>query len=153
MNQNGIIFIKEDQKQMAFGKDDKNDLRYKIFAGEDDIFDEKGSTFCALRRVAWYNAAKRDDEPTEDEAKWEVRRWKANDDGTDTANKGMTFLTEEGPHNLAEMLVDKGFGATKKLIGSIKKRDNFKDTVEHMYDEEEINSDEFFDARDELLAE
>ena len=139
---------------MAFDKDNnKSNLKYKVFEGEDNIFDEKGSTFCALRRVAWWNADKRDDEPTKDEAKWEVRRWKANDDGTDTANKGMTFLTEEGPHNLAEMLVDKGFGMTKKLLGSLKKRDNFKDSVEHMYDEEETNSDEFFDARDELLAE
>ena len=139
---------------MAFDKENnKSNLKYKVFAGEYDIFDEKGSTFCALRRVAWWNADKRDDEPTADEAKWEVRRWKANDDGTDTANKGMTFLTEEGPHNLAEMLVDKGFGMTKKLIGSLKKRDNFKESVEHMYDEEEINGDEFFDARNELLSE
>ena len=137
---------------MAFAKTEFGQIKHKIFAGEDDIFDEKGSTFCALRKVAWWNPDK-GEEPTEEDAKWEVRRWKANDDGTDTANKGMTLLTEEGPHNLAEMLVNKGFGATKKLLGSLKKRDNFKDSVEHMYDEEEINSDEFFDAREELLAE
>ena len=138
---------------MAFNSENGNNIKYKIFEGNDNIFDEKGSTFCALRKVAWWNPDKRDDEPTAEDAKWELRKWRANDDGTDTANKGMTFLTEEGPHNLAEMLVDKGFGITKKLLGSLKKRDNFKDSVQHMYDEEEINSDEFFDARNELLSE
>lgn len=138
---------------MAFNSENGNNIRYKIFEGNDNIFDEKGSTFCALRKVAWWNPDKRDEEPTAADAKWELRKWRANDDGTDTANKGMTFLTEEGPHNLAEMLVDKGFGVTKKLLGSLKKRDNFKDSVEHMYDEEEINSEEFFDARNELLSE
>lgn len=136
---------------MAFGKTEFGQVKSKIFEGEDNIFDEKGSTFCALRKVAWYNADK-NEEPTEEDAKWEIRKWRANDDGTDTPNKGMTFLTDEGPHNLAEMLVDKGFGETKKIIGSLKGRDNFKDSVEHMYDEEEINSEEFFDARTELLA-
>ena len=138
---------------MAFNSENGNNIRYKIFEGNDNIFDEKGSTFCALRKVAWWNPDKREDEPTAEEGKWELRKWRANDDGTDTANKGMTFLTEEGPHNLAEMLVEKGFGITKKILSSLKKRDNFRESVEHMYDEEEINSEEFFDARNELLSE
>ena len=137
---------------MAFGKTDFGQIKYKVFEGEDNIFDEKGSTFCALRKVAWWNPEK-NEEPTAEDAKWEIRKWRANDDGTDTANKGMTFLTEEGPHSLAEMLVEKGFGVTKKLLGSLKRRDNFKESVEHMYDEEEVNSEEFFDAREELLSE
>ena len=138
---------------MAFNSENGNNIRYKIFEGNDNIFDEKGSTFCALRKVAWWNPDKREDEPTAEEGKWELRKWRANDDGTDTANKGMSFLTEEGPHNLAEMLVEKGFGITKKILSSLKKRDNFRESVEHMYDEEEINSEEFFDARNELLSE
>lgn len=138
---------------MALNSENGNNIRYKIFEGNDNIFDEKGSTFCALRKVAWWNPDKRDDEPTAEDAKWELRKWRVNDDGTDTANKGMTFLTEDGPNNLTELLVDKGFGKTNKILGSIKKRDNFKDSVEHMYDEEEINSEEFFDARNELLSE
>jgi hypothetical protein len=127
-------------------------IKYKVFEGMDNIFDEKGSQFCAFRKVAWYNPDK-NEEPTTDDAHWELRRWRANDSGVDAPVKGMTFLTEEGPSNLAKLLLDKGYGSTKDCLLSLKKRDDFREAVEHMYDEEEANSEEFFDARDELLAE
>ena len=128
---------------------EKKDIRYKVFGDLDMIFDEKGSSFLSMRKVAWYDAAK--GEPSEDKAKLDVRKWMANDSGTDTPFKGWSFLTEEGPHNLAEALVDNGYGKTKKVLNSLKKRDDFEESVKHMYDEEDESGTEYFDARSDLL--
>ena len=128
---------------------DFNSVKYKIFDGTDNIFDEKGSTFLAMRRVAWFSDG--DAEPGEDKAKLELRKWKANENGVDSPMKGFAFLTDDGPHCLTEMLVDNGYGRTSKVLLSLKKRDDFEESVKHMYDEEDESGTEYFDARADLL--
>lgn len=126
------------------------DIQYKLFGDLDMIFDEKGSQFLSMRKVAWYDA-KKSSEPTEDKAKLDIRKWMADDSGKDKPLRGWSFLTEEGPHNLTEALIDNGYGNTKKVLVSLKKRDDFEESVKHMYDEEEESGEEFFDARADLL--
>ena len=136
-----------------FNKDFKSELHFKFFGGLDEIVDEKGSMYIALRKTAWYNEGK---EPSEDNAKIEIRKWQVQDGESqaDMPRRGVTFLTEEGPHNLTEAMVKHGFGDTKKIINQLKTRDDFPDAVQHMYDDDEsMNSDEFFDAREMLLME
>ncbi len=130
-------------------KKDYSSVKYKIFDGMDNIFDERGSSFIAMRKTAWYSVGK--EEPTEDKAKWELRKWTANESGLDTPGKGFSFLTENGPHDLAKLLVHNGYGDTKELLLELKQRDDFEESVHHMYDD---NSDgeEYFDARSELLV-
>ena len=134
---------------MAKEKKDFGSIKYKIF-GDDAIFDEKGSTFLAMRKLAWYSDG--DEEPTEADAKIDMRKWKAKEDGNDMPLKGFSFLTEEGPHCLAETLVENGYGKTPKVLKSLKKRDDFEDSVKHMYDEEDESGEDYFDARSELLS-
>lgn len=130
-------------------KKDWSSVKFKVFEGIDDIFDERGSEFIALRRVAWYTLGK--EEPTIDKAKLEIRKWRANENGEDMPQKGVTFLTENGPHDLTKLLVQKGYGDTKELLKELKVRDDFKESVEHMYDDNS-DSDEYFDARSDLLG-
>ena len=120
---------------------------YKVFS--DDIFDERGSTFLALRKVTWYSKGK--EEPAEDKAKLELRKWLINKEGEEIPYKGFSFLTENGPHDLTKMLVQKGYGNTKELLIALKDRADFKESVEHMYDDND-NISEYFDARSTLLS-
>jgi hypothetical protein len=122
-----------------------------IFFSDPEVFDEKGSMYLAMRKTEWL---KEGDQPDETKAKLELRKWRVTDSG-ERADKGIAFLTENGPHELAKILVQDGFGNTKDLLLALKKREDFKDTVEHLGDkEDEGNADgEFFDMRTALLAE
>lgn len=130
-------------------KKDYGSIKYKIFDGMDNIFDEKGSTFLAMRRVGWYSADK--PEPPIEKSKWELRKWQANEAGEDIPNKGFSFLTDEGPHDLAKLLVHNGYGHTKDILIELKDRDDFEESVKHMYDDN-IDGEEYFDARTALLG-
>lgn len=135
------------------GSDNKKDyssVQCKIFEGTDNIFDEKGSMYLAMRKVAWYSKGK--EEPTEDKAKLELRKWLINKDGEEIPQKGFSFLTENGPHDLAKMLVHNGYGDTKELLKELKNRKDFKESVNHMYDDNSENTSEYFDARSALLS-
>lgn len=130
-------------------KKDFSSVRYKIFEGEDNIFDEKGSTFLAMRKIAWYSEGK--EEPTVDKAKWDLRKWQANESGKDIPMKGFSFLTEEGPDDLTKMLVHNGYGKTRDILLELKERDDFRESVEHLGDDN-TDGDEYFDARTALLG-
>ena len=106
-------------------------------------FDEKGKSFLAMRRVSWGGR----------EDKLELRKWINNDDGTEMANKGFSFLTDEGPNNLAEMLVENGFGSKKKLIEILDKRtdyDKITDTYKVEDEEDYVDDAIYYDAKDIL---
>lgn len=130
-------------------KKDFSSIKYKVFDGTDNIFDERGSTFLAMRKISWYSEGK--EEPTEDKARWELRKWTANEAGPDIPGKGVTFLTENGPHDLAKLLIHNGYGQTKEILKELKTRDDFEESVKHMYDDNS-DGDEYFDARSELLG-
>lgn len=119
-----------------------------MFGGINNIFDEKGSTFLAIRKVQW---VKEGAEPDESKAKLEIRKWTVQD-GKEVALKGCAFLTEEGPHNLVKAMIQEGYGNTKEVLTELKHRDDFKEAVEHLNDEEDFGEGEFFDMRDILLS-
>jgi hypothetical protein len=102
---------------MAF--EDK--LEYDI-EQELGVFDEKGNTSLELRVVSWNKKP----------AKLELRKWVTNSDGQNP-NKGFSFLTDEGPHRLAELLVENNFGDTKTLKALLIDRDDY-DESESDYD-------------------
>ena len=125
---------------------------YHLHGGVDTIIDEKGDSFIALRKVQW--AKNRDVEPDESKAKYELRKWRFTPEG-EVPNKGLTFLTEEGPHNCVIGLIENGFGKTKDVLLKLKERDDFRYSVETMYDDSEVSDSdgEYFDARELLLNE
>lgn len=87
----------------------------------DVVFDEgSGNSFLAMRKLRW-------DENSN--FKIDLRKWFTNSDGEEIAGKGFSFITEEGPNNLVNCLIDNGFGDTKDIVESISKRDDFIDAL------------------------
>lgn len=123
-------------------------FEYHVLEGSDKVFDEKGSTFLAMRRVAW--GVPQDEEPEEGKTKLELRRWHIRDN-KEQADKGFSFLTEEGPHELTKVLLEEGYGNTKDVLNIIKDRDDFKDSVSTLFDDDNPSGD-YFDPRSILLG-
>ena len=119
------------------------------FDNVDRIIDEKGSTFIALRLTQW---CKEGQEPDKTKAKYELRKWRVGAEG-ERADKGVSFLTEEGLHEVPKAFIQEGFGHTKELLVELKKRDDFVESVNHLFDKEDESSGEYFDIRNILLSE
>ena len=125
---------------------------YYLHGDIDTIIDEKGDSFVAFRKVQW--ARSMEAEKDESKAKYELRKWRVTPEG-EVPNKGLTFLTEKGPHNCVTGLIENGFGDTKEILLKLKDRKDFKHAVETLYDDSEISDSngEYFDAREILLNE
>lgn len=103
---------------MAFKKD-SGEITFTIKEdGINELIDEKGSLALMLREVAWGSR----------ESHLELRSWKI-DPEKEFPMKGTKFLTEEGPHKLAEVLVDKGFGNTNVILNELKTREDFDESL------------------------
>ena len=76
-----------------------------------------------------------------------------NADG-ERAGKGFSFSTEEGPGELVVGLIDAGFGKTKDILKSVRKRKDFLEAAKTINDDQDENDDsgEIFDMRDLLLG-
>ena len=119
-----------------------NNIKPVKFGSLDAIFDERGSAYLALRRIQW---VKEGSEPDESKAKLEIRRWRVSDEG-ERAERGVAFLTDEGPNELAKVLVHEGFGKTKDILSELRRREDFKEVVENFNNNTE-DSGEYFDMR------
>lgn|SRR5574344_569097 len=140
---------------MSFNKEDKTtsfDVVKPIFFGDPIIFDEKGSTYIAMRKTQWLKSGS---EPDESKAKLELRKWRVTPEGEERPDKGFSFLTDNGPSELAKVLIENGYGDTKEILLQLKKRDNFKASVDNLFTEDNTsNTDgEYFDMRNALLSE
>lgn len=105
-----------------FKKDD--DFIYKVDKDFDYIFDEKGNTFLALRKIAWGKDSK--------DYKLDLRKWYTSSDGSEKIGKGFSFITDEGPNELVRLLLEKGYGNTEQVVKSIKDRNDFLDALTYV---------------------
>lgn len=126
-------------------------LKAVTFGELDGIFDEKGKVFCSMRKVQW---VKEGQEPDEEKAKLELRKYTIGPEG-EIPGKGLTFLTENGPHELTNVLIDEGFGDTREILRKLKKRDDFREAVETLFENAPADDSdgEYFDMRSVLLDE
>lgn len=124
-------------------------MKCHIFKDYGITFDEKGSTWGTVRKVQWI---KGDKEPDETKAKIEIRKFTQTSEG-ERMMKGYTFSTPEGPGELVIGLIDNGFGDTKEILRSVRKRDDFLEAAKTINeDKSENNNGETFDMRDLLLG-
>lgn len=105
-------------------------FEYTVNPDFDFTFDEKGNTFLALRKLSWGEGKPE---------KIELRKWYNSADGTETPNKGFTFLTEEGPHELTKVLVEQGFGYTDDILNGLKNREDFKSSLSKVLSGQELD--------------
>lgn len=75
----------------------------------DCIVDERGNQFIAMRFARW-----REDK----DYKFEIRKFTLSEDG-ETPLKGVTFLTDDGPNELTNALLENGFGDAKEIANTI----------------------------------
>ncbi len=75
----------------------------------DYTIDEKGNTFIALRKIDWGNKG---------EYKLDLRKYYASESG-ETMSKGVSFMTEDGPDELAKVLIETGYGDDAEIANTI----------------------------------
>lgn len=129
--------------------DNQSSLSYHVFKDYNIAFDEKGSTVGTVRKIQW---VKEGNEPDESKAKIEIRKMYINAED-ERPGKGYSFSTEEGPSELTIGLIDAGFGNTKDILRSVRKREDFLEAAKTINDDEDESSDgEMFDMRDLLMG-
>lgn len=130
--------------------DKENKFSYKV-GDIDEVIDERGNTVILLRSVSW----------NEKPEKLELRKWILSMDesgsSSEKPNKGFSFLTEDGPHNLVNVLIRKGFGKTEKVLNELKDRDDFELALVNVVGKKKLDkakdteSSNFYDPREMLL--
>lgn len=131
---------------MAFSKNG-GEFKYS-FRGINRVVEEKGNQFIRFAQIAW---AGDDEEVDPSKIKYDLRKYTTDSDGNERMLKGVSFLTDNGPHELTHILVEEGFGNTTKILDTIKQRNDFVDAVKESYGEKakDVN-DNTFDLRDIL---
>ena len=122
------------------------EFKYSIVENIDYTFEEKGNQFGAVRKVQWGDS---------DKSYLEVRKWRNSPDGSEQAAKGYTFITEEGPSELAKVLLTLGYGNTREVIDIVKEREDFRKSLnsslgpnDEMYDESTGTlEDDYYDPK------
>lgn len=135
---------------MAFKKDG-GPIKFEIKEdGINELIDEgTGNSSIMLREVGWNGR----------DPKLEIRKWIIDVD-KETPMRGLSFITEQGPHTLTEVLVEKGFGNTEKLINNIKDREDFDESLVKVIGKKKIekskntevtiSEDDYFDPKSVL---
>ena len=105
------------------------DINFKVHPDFDELIEERGNTAVYFRMVDWNDReAKRP----------EIRKWRISENG-ETPDKGVTFLTDDGPKNLAKAIIKKGFGETAEYIEALKDRDDFDDSLARVIGKKKVN--------------
>lgn len=132
---------------------DNKDFKYTIVDGFDFIIDEKGNKTMNLRKLYYGDK--------DNNVKLDLRQWYVGSNGEEGMGKGTSFLTEEGPHTLVDVMIKNGYGHTKDILNGIKDRDDFRSSLnsvlgkeDELYDHdisEEEEETTFYDPREMLL--
>lgn len=126
---------------MAWNKD--KEFSMEIEDNFDFILEEGQNTSINLRRISWNGRP----------SKIDIRKWVYND-GAERAMKGVS-LSDEGAGELANVLIEQGFGNTKRIIKAIKAREDYDGSISGNITEEiaeDDGSEEYYDPS-ELLGE
>lgn len=122
---------------------DKNkEISMEIEDGFDFILEEGANTSINLRRIGWNGRP----------SKIDIRKWVYND-GTERAMKGIS-LSDDGTNELANILVEQGFGDTKRIGRAVMKRQDYDGMFDNTISTDDMDSsedEEYYDPS-ELLG-
>lgn len=112
--------------------------------GINELIDERNNSILALREVSWNGR----------EPHLELRKWIVDEAG-DKPMKGVSFLTDDGPHNLVDTMTKLGYGNTENILTNIKNRKDFEESLVKVIGKKkvskakeetiEISEDDYFD--------
>ena len=117
------------------------EFSYEVQEGFDFIIEESGNNSINLRKISWNGRP----------YKLDLRKYSYKD-GKESMLKGIS-ISDEGANELTGVLVESGYGDTKRIIKALKARENFtEEMLEPDYVFEDDNeSEEFYDPK-QLLA-
>ncbi len=131
------------------------ELKYEIDENFNFVVEEKNNSFIAIRKVSWNGR----------EPKLDVRKWYSNPDG-EICGKGVSFSTEDGPHEMVHVLVKENYGDTATIMNALSHRDDFYDVLktylgdtlteeqasffQNIKENEFDSSEELYDPREDL---
>lgn len=123
------------------------EISYTIHDGFDHIIEESGNVFIALRKLSWGDRS---------DCKLDLRKWYSNASGEETVGKGVSFMTEEGPHELTRVLLEEGYGHTAEVLDAIKDREDFGTALRSLDDgvlltPDDENATEYYDPKELIL--
>ena len=121
---------------------ENKEFTMEIKEGFDYIIEESGNSSLNLRKVSWNGR----------EHKLDLRKWNYQD-GQERAMKGVT-LSDEGADELSAVLVEQGYGNTKRIVKALSQREEYPEVMKHLDDIEEETDDgseEYYDPS-ELLG-
>lgn len=132
---------------------EQKDIRYTIVDGFDFIIDEKGNKTLNLRKLYYGDK--------EENVKLDLRQWFNGSDGGENMGKGTSFLTEEGPHTLVDIMTKNGYGDTKTVLQNLSEREDFRPSLNSVLGKDDENYDDsisedeeetvFYDPREMLF--
>lgn len=125
---------------------DDSEFKYTVVDDFDHIVDESGNSTINLRKLYWGDNS--------DNVKLDLRRYYMTEQG-ERLGKGVSFLTEDGPNNLVDIMAGLGYGNTRNILNGIKDRKDFQKSLNSVlgkesefYDEDagELD-DDYFDPK------
>lgn len=125
---------------MGFRRNNDDEIKWKI-GDIDEVVDCKGNSVIMLRKVTW----------NEGKEKLELRRWVV-DINEEKPLKGVAFLTDDGPNNLVNVMIEKGYGKTVEVLKVLKERDDFDEAMDELKNKPNAKkSSKYLDPK-EILA-
>ena len=115
---------------MAF-KNSNKEVTMEIIPDFDFILEESGNSSINLRKVGWNGR----------DPKIDIRKWSYLEPGEERALKGIS-LTDNAANELATVLVEQGYGYTRRIAKALEKRD-----PSDMDEEDVLEKEEFYDAK------
>ena len=117
------------------------EFSYEVQEGFDFIIEESGNNSINLRKISWNGRP----------YKLDLRKYSYKD-GKESMLKGIS-ISDEGANELTGVLIENGYGDTKRIIKALKARENFNEEMlepEYVF-EDDNESEEFYDPK-QLLA-
>lgn len=117
------------------------EFSYEVQEGFDYIVEESGNNSINLRKISWNGRP----------YKLDLRKYSYKD-GKESMLKGIS-ISDEGANELTGVLVESGYGDTKRIIKALKARENFTEEMlepDYVFEDDNEN-EEFYDPK-QLLA-
>ena len=117
------------------------EFSYEVQEGFDFIIEESGNNSINLRKISWNGRP----------YKLDLRKYSYKD-GKESMLKGIS-ISDEGANELTGVLIENGYGDTKRIIKALRTRENFTEEMlepDYVF-EDDSESEEFYDPK-QLLA-
>lgn len=116
---------------MAWNK--SKEITMEIEDNFDFILEEGQNTSINLRKISWNGRP----------SKLDIRKWNYTD-GNEVAMKGIG-LSEDGANELASVLVEQGYGDTKRIIKALKSKGFNEEELKNNEVYEDNEAEEYYD--------